>query len=99
LEGYLSRNINLFYSRQLLTQYNISVENPLTIDLSEDLEKRPFSLDIDLQFYIIILILGMLHTSIFRLFIYFGFLRFSGEEIWECSVVLDIFILLFRFFC
>jgi hypothetical protein len=41
MEGYLNRN------RQFLLQHDISVEDPLTIDLSEYLEKRSFSLDID----------------------------------------------------
>jgi hypothetical protein len=45
MEGYL--NVNLFYSRQLLLQHNISVKDPLTIDLSEDLKKKSFLLDID----------------------------------------------------
>jgi hypothetical protein len=44
IKGYLNRNKNSFYSRQLLAQYNINVEDPLIIGLSEDLEKKPFSL-------------------------------------------------------
>jgi hypothetical protein len=41
-----------FYSRQLLLQHNIGVEDPLTIDLSENLEKKSFSLDIDNSLFI-----------------------------------------------
>jgi hypothetical protein len=47
MESSFTRNKNSFYSSQLLLQHNISVEDPLTVDLSQDLEKRFFSLDID----------------------------------------------------
>jgi hypothetical protein len=52
MEGYLNKNVDSFYSRQLLTQYNINVKDPLTIDLSEDLNKKSFSLDIDNSLFI-----------------------------------------------
>jgi hypothetical protein len=44
MEGYLSRNVDSFYSRQLLIQHNISVEDPLIVDMSENLKKKPFIL-------------------------------------------------------
>jgi hypothetical protein len=52
MESYLIRNNNSFYSKQLLLQHNISVEDPLTVDLSQDLEKKSFSLDIDNSLFI-----------------------------------------------
>jgi hypothetical protein len=52
MEGYLTKNKDSFYSRELLLQHNISVEDPLTIDLSDDLEKKSFSLDIDNSLFI-----------------------------------------------
>jgi hypothetical protein len=43
IKKYLNRNANSFYSRELLVQHNISIEDPLMVDMSEDLDKKSCS--------------------------------------------------------
>jgi hypothetical protein len=52
MEGYLNKNVDSFCSRELLIQHNISVEDPLMVDMSEELDKKFCSIDINTSLFI-----------------------------------------------